>query len=208
MKKIARIGVWMMSLALISGGEAWGQSLKDILNSSTVKDVISSTTGITTPLNAKNLAGQWNYVSPAVQLEGDNALKNATGSLAAGELEKKLADMCEKVGIKAGAFSMTFQEDNSFVMTLKSKDLKGTYSVDSEAKTITLDFASGKDFSFTKMNAQVSLLDNELNLLFQADKLLDLLSKLSAWSNNTTLKAANSLLEQYDGIKLGFAFKR
>ena len=71
----------MMSLALVSGGEAWGQSLKDILNSSTVKDVISSATGITT--------GQWNYVSPAVQLEGDNALKNATGSLAAGELEKK-----------------------------------------------------------------------------------------------------------------------
>ena len=201
MKKITRIGVWMMSLTLISGGEAWGQSLKDILN-------FSSATGITTPLNAKNLAGQWNYVSPAVQLEGDNALKNATGSLAAGELEKKLADMCEKVGIKAGAFSMTFQEDNSFVMTLKSKDLKGTYSVDSEAKTITLDFASGKDFSFTKMNAQVTLLDNELNLLFQADKLLDLLSKLSTWSNNTTLKAANSLLEQYDGIKLGFAFKR
>lgn len=57
MKKITRIGVWMMSLTLISGGEAWGQSLKDILNSSTVKDVISSATGITTPLNAKNLAG-------------------------------------------------------------------------------------------------------------------------------------------------------
>ena len=93
MKKKTRIGVWMMSLALVSGGEAWGQSLKDILNSSTVKDVISSATGITTPLNAKNLAGQWNYVSPAVQLEGDNALKNATGSLAAGELEKKLAEL-------------------------------------------------------------------------------------------------------------------
>lgn len=40
MKKKTRIGVWMMSLALVSGGEAWGQSLKDILNSSTVKDVI------------------------------------------------------------------------------------------------------------------------------------------------------------------------
>lgn len=208
MKKAARISVWMMCLALISGGEAWGQSLKDILNSSTVKNVISSATGITTPLNAKNLAGQWNYVSPAVQLEGDNALKNATGSLAAGELEKKLADMCEKVGIKAGSFSMTFEEDNSFVMTLKSKDLKGTYTLDSDAKTVTLDFSSGKNFSFTKKTAQVTLLDNELNLLFDADKLLDLLSKLSSWSSNTTLQAANSLLEQYDGIKLGFSFNR
>lgn len=208
MKKAARISVWMMCLALISGSEAWGQSLKDILNSSTVKNVISSATGITTPLNAKNLAGQWNYVSPAVQLEGDNALKNATGSLAAGELEKKLADMCEKVGIKAGSFSMTFEEDNSFVMTLKSKDLKGTYTLDSDAKTVTLDFSSGKNFSFTKKTAQVTLLDNELNLLFEADKLLDLLSKLSSWSSNTTLQAANSLLEQYDGIKLGFSFNR
>lgn len=197
----------MMGLALLCG-PAWGQSLKDILQSSVVKDVISSTTGLSTPLNAKSINGKWEYTAPAVQLEGDNALKNAAASVAAGEIEKKIDDMCEKVGIRAGAFSITFEEDSHFVMTLKGKDLKGTYTLDDEAKTATLDFSNGREFALTTVNAHVVLLGDELNLLFQADKLLDLLGKLSSWSSNTTLQAANNLLEQYDGLRFGFGFKK
>ena len=51
-------------------------------------------------------------------------------------------------------------------------------------------------------------LGGELALLFNADKLLDFLGKLSTISGSTTLKAVNSLAEQYDGAKVGFELKR
>lgn len=65
------------------------QSLKDILSSSTVKDAVTSLTEGKSVTSA-NLSGTWNYVNPAVLLEGDNALKNVAAGAASGEIEKKL----------------------------------------------------------------------------------------------------------------------
>lgn len=88
-----------ISILLSVSGQAYGQSLKDLLNSSAVKDAVTSVTG-GKKLTVENLAGTWTYTNPAVQLEGDNALKNVAGSVAAGELEKKLKTYCAKVGIE------------------------------------------------------------------------------------------------------------
>ena len=82
------------------------QSLKDILSSSTVKDAVTSLTGGKSVTSA-NLSGTWNYVNPAVLLEGDNALKNVAAGAASGEIEKKLQSYCDKIGIKSGTFSYT-----------------------------------------------------------------------------------------------------
>ena len=61
-------------ILLSVSGQAYGQSLKDLLNSSTVKDAVTSVTG-GKKLTVENLQGTWTYTNPAVQLEGDNALK-------------------------------------------------------------------------------------------------------------------------------------
>jgi hypothetical protein len=44
---------------------------------------------------------------------------------------------------------------------------------------------------------------SKLDLLFEADRLLELLTKLTASTNNTTLKTISNLAGQYDGMKLG-----
>lgn len=54
----------------------------------------------------------------------------------------------------------------------------------------------------------VVLSNDELSLLFDADKLLDFLTKLSAVSKNTTLQTLNKLASQYDGMMLGFELKK
>ena len=59
-----------------------------------------------------------------------------------------------------------------------------------------------------KMNAAVVFMDNQLSLLFEADKLLDFISKLSSLSGSTTLQSISKLTEQYDGVKLGFDLKK
>ena len=81
-------------ILLFVSGQAYGQSLKDLLNSSTVKDAVTSVTG-GKKLDSRELAGTWTYTNPAVQLEGDNALKNVAGSVAAGELRKAENVLCQ-----------------------------------------------------------------------------------------------------------------
>ncbi|GGK09590.1 DUF4923 family protein [Parabacteroides faecis] len=196
-----------ISILLSVSGQAYGQSLKDLLNSSAVKDAVTSVTG-GKKLTVENLAGTWTYTNPAVQLEGDNALKNVAGSVAAGELEKKLKTYCAKVGIVEGMFNYVFNNDSTFTNALKKKTLKGTFSINPDEKTVELKYALGGKLKVTTLTAHVVISGDELSLLFNADKLLDFLSKISSISDNTTLKMVNKLASEYDGMMLGFELKK
>lgn len=206
MKRVWIIMVAVCSLLSVSG-QAYGQSLKDLLNSSTVKDAVTSVTG-GKKLTVENLAGTWTYTNPAVQMEGDNALKNVAGSVAAGELEKKLKTYCAKVGIVEGMFNYVFKSDSTFTNALKKKTLKGTYSVNPEEGTVELKYALGGKLKITTLTAHVVIAGDQLSLLFNADKLLDFLTKISSISDNSTLKMVNKLASEYDGMMLGFDLKK
>lgn len=206
--------LWMISTVVVAwmmlSGEAYGQSLKDILNSETLKKAVTSVTGGQS-LTMERLQGTWTYTSPAIQLEGDNALKNIAGSVASTEAEKKLEEYCTKAGIVEGTFNYVFNADSTFSSQLKKMTLKGTYSLDGEAQTITFNYSLlGKSIQtgLTTLTAQVVLAGDQLTLLFDADKLLKFLSLLSTVSNNATLQAINKLSEEYEGMLMGFDLKR
>lgn len=186
---------------------AYGQSIKDILNSSAVKDAVTAVTG-GKKLTVENLAGTWTYVNPAIQLEGDNVLKNAAAGVASSEMEKKLKEYCAKVGIIEGVFNYTFNTDSTFTSVLKGRTLKGTYSFNADDKTMELHYGQIGKSSLTTMTAHVVVTHDQLSLLFNADKLLDFLTKLSAVSKNTTLQTLNKLASQYDGMMMGFELKK
>lgn len=196
-----------ISILLSVSGQAYGQSLKDILNSSAVKDAVTSVTG-GKKLTVENLTGTWTYTNPAVRLEGDNALKNVAGSVAAGELEKKLKSYCAKVGIVEGMFNYVFNSDSTFTNALKKKTLKGSFSVNPEEKTVELKYALGGKLKVTTLTAHVVISGDELSLLFNADKLLAFLSKVSSLSDNSTMQLVNKLTSEYDGMMLGFELKK
>ena len=193
---------------LLSGSDAaYGQSIKDILNSAAVKDAVTAVTG-GKKLTVDNLAGTWTYVNPAIQLEGDNALKNVAASVASSEMEKKLKEYGAKVGIVEGAFKYTFNTDSTFTSVLKGRTLKGTYSFNADDKTMELHYGKIGKSKLTTMTAHVVVTNDQLSLLFNADKLLDFLTKLSAVSKNTTLQTLNKLASQYDGMMMGFELKK
>ncbi|RHO74668.1 DUF4923 family protein [Parabacteroides sp. AF48-14] len=206
MKKNWVLGIAVCGILSVSDA-AYGQSIKDILNSAAVKDAVTAVTG-GKKLTVENLAGTWTYVNPGIQLEGDNALKNVAASVAASEMEKKLKEYCAKVGIVEGAFNYTFNSDSTFTNVLKGKTLKGTYSFNPDEKTMELHYGKIGKSKLTTMTAHVVLSNDELSLLFDADKLLDFLTKLSAVSKNTTLQTLNKLASQYDGMMLGFELKK
>lgn len=204
-----KVNGWMMAVCMLLAVsvEGYGQSLKDILKSSAVKDAVTSVTG-GKKLSVEHLAGTWTYTNPAVQLEGDNALKNVAASVASGELEKKLKSYCAKVGIVEGVFNYVFNTDSTFTNALKNKTWKGTYTIHPDEKTIELRYTLGKKLKVTTLTAHVVISGDELSLLFNADKLLDFLSKVSSISDNTTLKMVNKLASEYDGMMLGFELKK
>lgn len=199
----------VLAILWLGSGEMYGQSWKDIFNSTAVKNAVTAVTG-GKKLTAENLQGTWTYVNPALQLEGDNALKNVAASVAATEAEKKMKEYCAKVGIVEGIFNYSFQSDSTFTNTLKKGTLNGTYTLDAENKILSLNYTLGKKKkrTLTTLTAQVVVTNDQLTLLFNADKLLKFLSMVSSVSNSSTLKAINKLAEQYDGMLLGFDLQK
>lgn len=207
MKKIihyltAFVGLWLCTVTIQA------QSLKDILNSETVQKVVSSVTGGQS-VTVSNLQGTWTYVDPAVQLGSDNTLKQIAGAAATTELEKNLKEQCAKVGIVEGVFNYTFNADSTFTSALKKGSLKGTYSVNEADKTITFTYTAGtSNRTIYALTASTVLAGDNLTLLFNADKLLTFLTKVTSLSGNNTLQSLSQLANQYDGLMLGFDLKK
>ena len=185
------------------------QTLKDLLKkatgSSIVQDVVESVTGVSLQADIK---GTWDYSGVAVKLVSEDLLKNAAAGVAAGQIEDKLDGYVQKVGIKPGAFGFIFSEDNTFTTTFKGKNIPGTYSLDEQTKTLTLTYGKTSFMKGFTMTASVNITSSQLDLMFNADKLLDFIGKVSSSSGNSTLAAISAIAQQYDGMKLGFELKK
>lgn len=197
----------LAGIICLSGQTLSAQSLKDLFKKVTdneaVKNVVENVTGTTIPVDVK---GTWTYSGTAVKFESDDLLKSTAASLAATQVEDKLDEYVSKIGIKAGTFSFTFNEDNTFKANVKGRSFNGTYTLSEDYKTISLQF--GKTIGLKPFEASVSATSSQLDLLFQADRLLELIGKLTSSSNNTALKTIGGIAGQYDGMKIGLELKK
>ena len=172
------------------------QSIKDLFNKDNISKVVNAVTGHTETVD---MTGTWRYTGSAIEFESENLLKKAGGTVAASAAEEQLA----KVGIKEGQLSFTFNADSTFVSTLGKRKLNGTYSYDAGTQMLHLRY-----MKLIPMNAKVNYTTQQMDLLFEADKLLKLITFLSSKSSSATLKAISSLADSYDGMMLGYELKR
>lgn len=198
---ILALGAWLLT------ENVSGQSISDIFKSPAIEKTVTGFTG-GKELTMENIEGKWIYTHPAVQLKSDNVLKNAAANVATAELEKKLKEACTKAGIVEGVFDYTFNKDNTFSNTLKGRSLKGTFVIDRDEKTIEFHYAKAGKFNGLKITGHVIISGSSISILFNADKLLDLISKVSSFTNNSTLNTIGKLAEQYTGMMLGFTLKK
>ena len=196
------------SVLCLAGNTVSAQTLNDILgkvaNNSTVNEIGEKVTGVN--LSKGDIKGTWNYTGSAVKLESEDILKTAAAGAAATQIEKKLDEYLTKAGLKTGTFSFTFNEDNTFYTTVKRKNFNGTYTLSEDGKTLNLKY--GKTLGSTGITATAQINASTFELLFKADKLLDLIGKLTANTNNTTLKTICTLAGQYDGLKIGLELQK
>ena len=127
-----------MALAFCGASDA--QSLKDILNkvatSEKVGDIVETITGMV--ISPKDITGTWNYTGSAVKLESSDIVKSAAASVAASQVEKKMDEYLQKIGVKEGMFGFTFNEDKTFSTNFKGKEFNGTYAISEDGKTLYL----------------------------------------------------------------------
>jgi hypothetical protein len=173
------------------------QALNNLLGG--VEKIVNNATG----KSNVDLKGSWSYTGSAVEFETENLLMKAGGSVAASATEAKMDAQLKKMGIQPGQMSFTFNADSTFNTKVGTKTYTGTYSYNKSQKKVTLTFL--KIFEF---GAKVNYSSNNMDLLFDSNKLLKLLVFLGSKSSNTSIKTVSSLASSYDGMMLGFSLKK
>ena len=176
-----------------------GNILNNVLggNNST-SDVVSGLTSIfssSKQATEKTIIGTWVYEEPAIVLQSDNVLTIAAAKLAAKKAETKLQEQLNKIGIKKGALTLTFNSDGTFSETFGSKSVSGTWSIKNSKLIMKHTVRS------TTLTTQVS--GKELMFVTDASKLLKLFQTLGSNSTNSSISTVTSLMKKVKGMQCG-----
>ena len=182
--------------------------LGDILNSSTVNKVVSAIAGTDASLTVADLAGTWKYSAPACKFESSDFLKSAGGEVVAASLKTKLATYYTKAGITPSRVSFAFA-DTTFVMKYGNAKLNGHIVKDEESGRFVVTFtAVGGYIPIMVMDAVINKNGNTLEMLFDVDRFVKVLTTIASKSQSSTLKSVGGLLDEYEGVLMGFELEK
>lgn len=206
--KLARIIFTMMALIvsfnyaqafdLESLKKAAGNIIGD--NGGTILDNILKTD----KLEVSDLAGTWKSSGSAISFKTEDLLKKAGGTAAAATIEEKLNPYYKKAGLDNAVF--TFTKDGNLTITLKNGKKVTATVTKGEGEGIFI-FQFGKLTSVGKLTAYVSK-GTALSIMFDATKLMKLVSAIAKVANNSTISTVSSLLNNYDGLYAGFKLSK
>lgn len=155
----------------------------------------------------ETLTGSWEYSGPAVDFKSDNLLLKAGGAAASANIEKKLQPYYTKAGLTS--LTLTIEADSTFSMKARRAGVSGTIETGADGKTLIFHFKALKQINIGSMEAFTKMQGKDkMEITFDVTKLMSILSKVGSLTNSTSIKAATSLLNQYDGLTAGFEMKR
>lgn len=215
MKRIFTVLAFCLTVQVANAQSGVQSVLNQLLGSGATTDAVTSiienVVGNAVSKLDLSIEGTWTYSQPEVQFKSDNLLAQAGGAAATSKVESSLKKLYDKIGINQ-SFSYTFNEDNTFTHTLKIgskvKTLSGTYTLDKENNIITLQYAALGKIGLGKINAIYANTGTSLALLFDASQLLaftkKVLSAVSSVSGVASVATVAALVENYDGMLLGY----
>ena len=209
-----RIKSIFMAVALLMGATAAdAQNIGDLLKNigggssdigSTISNVLE---GVFTKTNLEvsDLVGEYVSEGPAVTFKSDNFLQKAGGIAGAAAIETKLNPYFEQYGLNG--MPMTVDADGNFSITVMKIKLTGTIEKGSEEGTFRFNLTAGGKMKLGSFTAYVEKSGNNLNLMFDATKLKDLISTVASLTGQSMVKTLSSILDSYDGMCVGFKMK-
>lgn len=166
---------------------------------SVLGNLLSTLLGNASKVTQQDLVGTWQYQAPECVFESESLLAKAGGAVASAKIEAQLSTALAKAGIKPGACSFTFAEDNTYTATVGGRKISGSYEIAADGKSIKMSYLGGLGSASPKVVKSAK----GLSLLYESDKLLKLVSAVSALSGSTAAQSLGSLLGNYDGMYVG-----
>lgn len=197
----AILGSLLSSLA----GNAATQASSDgtaLSSGGVVSGLLNSVLNAFTTVDKNTIVGTWNFKGSAFVFESENVLANLGSDAVASQLEAKVDQYLAKYNIKEGMCSITFEKDGSYVFTAGDRYVNGTYELNAETKELTMTFGILATTAYLVYDA------GTINLVYESDGLLNTLKAIGSKSNNATLALLNTMLGQYDGLRIGMAFAK
>ena len=182
---------------LLGGGTTTGSSST---GSSIISGILNNVIGSATFSQADLCAHTWKYSKPGCAFTSENLLAKAGGEIAASKIEEDLSKYYSKFGFSKSNTYFTFKTDGTFAAKIDGKSWNGTYTFDEKTHPIQLKglLLSASGFA-TRTTSGISL-------LFEQKKLLTLVKTLSKLNltGSTTMSAVSSIVDNYDGVRIGF----
>lgn len=182
---------------LLGGGTTTGSSST---GSSIISGILNNVIGSATFSQADLCAHIWKYSKPGCAFTSENLLAKAGGEIAASKIEEDLSKYYSKFGFSNSNTYFTFKTDGTFAAKIDGKSWNGTYTFDEKTHAIQLKGLLLSASGFATRTA------NGISLLFEQKKLLTLVKTLSKLNLTgcTTMSAVSSIVDNYDGVRIGF----
>ena len=182
---------------LLGGGTTTGSSST---GSSIINGILNKVIGSATFSQADLCAHTWKYSKPGCAFTSENLLAKAGGEIAASKIEEDLSKYYSKFGFSKSNTYFTFKTDGTFAAKIDGKSWNGTYTFDEKTHAIQLKGLLLSASGFATRTA------NGISLLFEQKKLLTLIKTLSKLNltGSTTMSAVSSIVDNYDGVRIGF----
>lgn len=162
--------------------------------------ILSSILGNSTT-NANTIAGTWVYSQPKVTFKSENVLAQIGSSVASSKIESTLDAQLKKLGFQAGKTTLAFDNQGNCQMVRGGKAYNGTYTYSQQTGQMTIQGALG----VASVTPYVTVMGNQMYVLFEADKLLSVFGALSSVAKTSAL---SSILSSYNGLQLGWTMVR
>lgn len=181
---------------LLGGGTTTGSSS----TGSIINGILNKVIGSATFSQADLCAHTWKYSKPGCAFTSENLLAKAGGEIAASKIEEDLSKYYSKFGFSKSNTYFTFKTDGTFAAKIDGKSWNGTYTFDEKTHAIQLKGLLLSASGFATRTA------NGISLLFEQKKLLTLVKTLSKLNltGSTTMSAVSSIVDNYDGVRVGF----
>lgn len=168
--------------------------------SSIISGILNNVIGSATFSQADLCAHTWKYSKPGCAFTSENLLAKAGGEIAANKIEENLSTYYNKFGFSKSNTYFTFKTDGTFAAKIDGKAWNGTYTFDEKTHAIQLKGLLLSASGFATRTA------NGISLLFEQKKLLTLIKTLSKLNltGSTTMSAVSSIVDNYDGVRMGF----
>ena len=186
---------------LIFSGSMKAQSLGDVLNSKTVNEAVSKVSGAATSTKPQSIVGVWKYKGAACAFESDNVVTKMGSKVVTDKIEQELDSYCKQAGFNPASSNFIFTAKGTFVNTVGTQKFTGSYTYNKANGALVLNYQQ----LTVSINGNVSAQNGTTSLLFDANKMMKLVSSMSSNSSaEETVKSISAMLNECKGVKVGF----